>query len=81
MFRISDYIQALAPQKYIDIDDHFPHGPLPMKALELFPGYRPITPIAEPRSDFDYAAALNSDVMDQTLQAIVDELRAPNVQS
>ncbi|KAF7371799.1 hypothetical protein MVEN_00036600 [Mycena venus] len=60
-------------QRYIGIDDHSRHGPLPMKTLDLFPGYRRMTPIAEPRSDFDYAAALNSDVMDRTLQAIVDE--------
>jgi hypothetical protein len=32
-----------------------------------------MTPIAEHRSDFDYAAALNSDVLDYTLNAIVKE--------
>ncbi|KAJ7734221.1 hypothetical protein B0H16DRAFT_1467616 [Mycena metata] len=51
------------------------HHSLPafrMAALNLFPGIRPLTPIPEPRSDFDYAAALNSDVLDATLQRIVD---------
>ena len=44
-----------------------------MKALNLFPGMRPMNPIPEPRSDFDYQAALNSDVLDRTLKAIIED--------
>jgi hypothetical protein len=32
-----------------------------------------MTPIAEPRSDFDYAGALNSDIMDRTLRGIEED--------
>ncbi|KAF8191962.1 hypothetical protein K438DRAFT_1970327 [Mycena galopus ATCC 62051] len=46
-------------------------GPSQMPALNLFPGLRPMTPITEPRSDFDYQAALNSDIMDHTFKSII----------
>ncbi|KAF8128287.1 hypothetical protein K438DRAFT_2000450 [Mycena galopus ATCC 62051] len=46
-------------------------GPSQMPALSLFPGLRPMTPITEPRSDFDYQAALNSDIMDHTFKSII----------
>ncbi|KAJ7733189.1 hypothetical protein B0H14DRAFT_2639676 [Mycena olivaceomarginata] len=59
--------------KIIDLDNSPPRAASPMKALNLFPGSRRMTPIAEHRSDFDYAAALNSDVLDYTLNAIVEE--------
>ncbi|KAJ7148363.1 hypothetical protein C8R46DRAFT_1044904 [Mycena filopes] len=48
-----------------------PHSPLP--ALDLFPGLRSPTPVLGPRSDFDYAGALNSDILDNTLKAIVED--------
>ncbi|KAF8175301.1 hypothetical protein K438DRAFT_1979860 [Mycena galopus ATCC 62051] len=46
-------------------------GPSQMPALNLFPGLRLMTPITEPRSDFDYQAALNSDIMDHTFKSII----------
>ncbi|KAJ7015790.1 hypothetical protein C8F04DRAFT_1365685, partial [Mycena alexandri] len=59
-----------SPRSYIDVDTY----PLPparlMKALNLFPTLPPRTPIPDPRSDFDYPGALNSDVLDMTLKAI-----------
>ncbi|KAJ7795328.1 hypothetical protein B0H14DRAFT_2621050 [Mycena olivaceomarginata] len=63
------------PQSHeiIDLDSSPPRTASPMKALNLFPGSRHMTPIAEHRSDFDYAAALNSDVLDYTLNTIVEE--------
>ncbi|KAJ7861002.1 hypothetical protein B0H14DRAFT_3445729 [Mycena olivaceomarginata] len=48
-------------------------GPSQMLALDLFPGLRPMTPIPEPRSYFDYQPALGSDIMDRTLKAIVKD--------
>ncbi|KAJ6517543.1 hypothetical protein C8R47DRAFT_1205760 [Mycena vitilis] len=60
------------PEQYIDVDHRTPSRPLRMKALDIFSGLRPMTPIAEPRSDFDYAGALNSDILDSTLQRIQD---------
>ncbi|KAF8177357.1 hypothetical protein K438DRAFT_1770124 [Mycena galopus ATCC 62051] len=57
----------------IDLDNSPPHTASPMKALNLFPGLRLMTPIAEPRSGFDYTAALNSDVLDYTLNTIIEE--------
>ncbi|KAF8209019.1 hypothetical protein K438DRAFT_1754075 [Mycena galopus ATCC 62051] len=57
----------------IDLDNSPPHTASPMKALNLFPRLSLVTPIAEPRSGFDYAAALNSDVLDFTLNAIIEE--------
>jgi hypothetical protein len=44
-----------------------------MKALDLFSGLRPMTPIREPRSDFDYPGALNSDIMDRALKGIEED--------
>ncbi|KAJ7866571.1 hypothetical protein B0H14DRAFT_2573303 [Mycena olivaceomarginata] len=63
------------PQSHeiIDLDNSPPRTASPMKALNLFPGSRCMTPIAEHRSDFDYAAALNSDVLDYTLNTIVEK--------
>lgn len=32
-----------------------------------------MTPVQEPRSDFDYPGALNSDIMDPVLQGIAED--------
>ncbi|KAJ7475595.1 hypothetical protein B0H11DRAFT_2427262 [Mycena galericulata] len=58
---------------YIDVDDFYPESPQPrrMQALNLFSGLTPPSPVAEPRSEFDYQAAMKSDVIDTTLAAIV----------
>ncbi|KAJ7442082.1 hypothetical protein B0H11DRAFT_1929029 [Mycena galericulata] len=66
--------QARAPTPdYIDVDDFHPESPQPrrMQALNLFSGLAPPSPVAEPRSEFDYQAAMKSDVIDTTLAAIV----------
>ncbi|KAJ7908033.1 hypothetical protein B0H13DRAFT_1879033 [Mycena leptocephala] len=56
-----------SPKEYIDVDQY---SPPPMKALNLFSGLRTMTPIAEPRSDFDYPGALDSDIMDRALKGM-----------
>ncbi|KAJ7634204.1 hypothetical protein DFH06DRAFT_1336760 [Mycena polygramma] len=61
------------PEQYIDVDNYTPSRPLRMKALDLFSGLHPMTPVREPRSDFDYAGALNSDILDKMLQQIQDD--------
>jgi hypothetical protein len=40
-----------------------------------------MTPIAEPRSDFDYMAALNSGTMDRTFKAIAQDYQMHPVDS
>ncbi|KAJ7767206.1 hypothetical protein B0H16DRAFT_1453534 [Mycena metata] len=45
-------------------------GPSRLPALNLFPSLPPMTPIAEPRSDFDYQLAMRSDILDATLHRI-----------
>ncbi|KAJ7157483.1 hypothetical protein C8R46DRAFT_1294194 [Mycena filopes] len=45
-------------------------GPSRLPQLNLFPNLPPMPPINEPRSDFDYPGALNSDVLDATLHHI-----------
>jgi hypothetical protein len=50
--------------------DGWSSGPSQMPALDLFPGLRPLTPYPEPRSEFDYPGALNSDIMDSMFKAI-----------
>ncbi|KAJ7898262.1 hypothetical protein B0H14DRAFT_2557298 [Mycena olivaceomarginata] len=71
----SNYNHQSTPRSHeiIDLDNSPPRTASPMKALNLFPGLRHMTPIAEHRSDFDYAAALNSDVLDYTLNTNVEE--------
>ncbi|KAJ7829316.1 hypothetical protein B0H14DRAFT_3144043 [Mycena olivaceomarginata] len=73
--QIESFTPSCTPQSHeiIDLDNSPPHTASPMKALNLFPGSRRMTPIAEHRSDFDYAAALNSDVLDYKLNTIVEE--------
>lgn len=44
-----------------------------MQELELFPGLPHMTPVQDPRSDFDYPGALNSDIMDPVLQGIAED--------
>ncbi|KAJ7833307.1 hypothetical protein B0H14DRAFT_3462760 [Mycena olivaceomarginata] len=61
--------------------DHSASGPSRMAALNLFPALRPMTPIAEPRSDFDYMAALNSGTMDRTFKAIAQDYQMHPVDS
>ncbi|KAJ7756730.1 hypothetical protein B0H14DRAFT_3512057 [Mycena olivaceomarginata] len=61
--------------------DHSASGPSQMAALNLFPTLRPMTPIAEPRSDFDYMAALNSGTMDRTFKAIAQDYQMHPVDS
>ncbi|KAJ6550548.1 hypothetical protein B0H10DRAFT_2242649 [Mycena sp. CBHHK59/15] len=57
-----------------DMDDFAPCSPpTRMQALELFPGLRPMTPVADPRSDFDYAGALKSDILDKALRGIAED--------
>ncbi|KAJ7024118.1 hypothetical protein C8F04DRAFT_1303299 [Mycena alexandri] len=50
-------------------------GPSRLPALTLFPELPPRTPIAEPPSDFDYQAAMRSDVLDATLWRIAQSPR------
>ncbi|KAJ7856165.1 hypothetical protein B0H13DRAFT_2357492 [Mycena leptocephala] len=68
---------AVASPIYVSDDEANMGGwssdPSQMAALDLFPGIHPMTPIPEPRSDFDYPGALNSDIMDKTLKAIVKD--------
>ncbi|KAJ6583737.1 hypothetical protein B0H10DRAFT_2220189 [Mycena sp. CBHHK59/15] len=57
-----------------DMDDFAPCSPSTrMQALELFPGLRPMTPVADLRSDFDYAGALKSDILDTALRGIAED--------
>ncbi|KAJ7884307.1 hypothetical protein B0H14DRAFT_2564371 [Mycena olivaceomarginata] len=57
-----------------DMNDFAPCSPpARIRGLELFPGLHPVTPPAHPRSDFDYLAALNSDILDTTLKGIVED--------
>ncbi|KAJ7114462.1 hypothetical protein C8R44DRAFT_984424 [Mycena epipterygia] len=59
------------PSTYMDVDSPSPPvaGPSRLPELNLFSGLSPIH-IAEPRSDFDYAMAMQSDVLDSTLNRI-----------
>ncbi|KAJ7748352.1 hypothetical protein B0H16DRAFT_1888450 [Mycena metata] len=50
-------------------------GPSRLPALTLFPDLPPRTPIADPPSDFDYQAAMRSDVLDATLWRIAQSPR------
>ncbi|KAJ7171602.1 hypothetical protein C8R43DRAFT_944208 [Mycena crocata] len=64
-------LSATTPENYMDVDDYFVPR---MQSLQLFPGLRPRTPIADPRSDFDYQGAfLDLDILDTTLERIVDD--------
>ncbi|KAJ7158275.1 hypothetical protein C8R43DRAFT_1124883 [Mycena crocata] len=66
-----NYCRSTTPENYMDVDDYFVPR---MQSLELFPGLRPMTPIADPRSDFDYQGAfLDLDILDTTLERIVDD--------
>ncbi|KAJ7700941.1 hypothetical protein B0H16DRAFT_1483720 [Mycena metata] len=55
-----------------DIEDRSPPAS-PMAPLNLFPTLPPATPIAEPRSEFDYPGALASDIMETTFRAIIED--------
>ncbi|KAJ7278722.1 hypothetical protein C8J57DRAFT_1465066 [Mycena rebaudengoi] len=65
--------RSISPQNYINVDDDFAAFSEPMRPFRLFPGLCPATPIADPRSDFDYEGALNSDIIDTTLRAIAED--------
>ncbi|KAJ7251647.1 hypothetical protein C8J57DRAFT_1238472 [Mycena rebaudengoi] len=43
-----------------------------LAAFEPFPVLHPLTPIAEPQSDFDYPGALNPDIMHTALESILE---------
>jgi hypothetical protein len=62
------YISAPSPE-YIDVDQYSP----PPMNLDFFSDLRPMTPIREPRSDFDYPGALNCDIMDRALKGIEED--------
>ncbi|KAJ7257980.1 hypothetical protein C8J57DRAFT_1234525 [Mycena rebaudengoi] len=66
--------RAQPSHRYISIDspeDLSPvAGPSRLPELNLFPDLPPMTPIAEPRSDFDYQLALRSDILDVALNRI-----------
>ncbi|KAJ7475615.1 hypothetical protein B0H11DRAFT_2235320 [Mycena galericulata] len=59
---------SATPDNYINVDAMF-NSP-PMKSLELFPSFHSPSTSVNSMSDFDYQAALNSDIMSPTLNPL-----------
>ncbi|KAJ7503913.1 hypothetical protein B0H11DRAFT_2221997 [Mycena galericulata] len=64
-------IFAATPDNCIDVDAM--SDSLPMRSLELFPSFHSPSPSVNSMSDFDYQAALNSDIMSPTLKRIIKD--------